>query len=1185
MRKKNQKEGIVISLIMLTVLICAIALLGMVIYSNKSVRNEIAHILSTPIRAASVTGVSIGTNVAADFEQSTGAVTISSTSGVGIIDDRAFKSFVQICGATNIKTITFSNQVSPPADASHLFGDLSQMTHINNAENLNMSSVNSTYKMFMNCSSLVSINVSNWDTRNIQDFSYMFSGCQSLTALDVSRWNTANARKMDFLFSECHNVEVLDVGNWQTGNVTTLLRTFNECKKVTTLDVGNWDVGKAINICAVFATCESLTSIDVENWNTESAINMSYIFFECKNLRTVNVSKWKMGKATEIQRIFHGCTSLTEVDVSNWDTSSAWNMECIFFNCLNLRQIDVSRWNTANATTMYAMFWGCNQLTEIDVSNWKTGKVTNMVIMFTNCINLTTLDVSKWDTGNVTDLYGIFENCTKLPLLDVSKWNTANVTNLFHSFANCTALQEIDVSKWNTSKVTNMNRTFVGCQVTTLDVSKWDTRNVVDMNSIFNGCSNLQSLDLTNWNTAKVTDMGNMFYNCRTLKKMDLRSFDFSNVEIIGDFFANCNGINEMWLPAYTSDKALTLPDRYRDTDKPEKANVYHTEVNSTAFAEPTHLFRGVFIFFDLGIAKNYVLTEHAQHTKAQYSIVEEATNMGGTEGKGKDILPVTTDNYSDTISKASILWNETKLEDENGRKFKGWRSSYNNLMLGVPYTSRVFDKDITYTAIFDALEVNYTVKHYQQNLESALAGESLKNLGLTNLTSIKRDSDPSDSINPDNYTLIETENLRGITDTQVTPETKSYEGFTAPAKQTVTIAGDGSTVVEYFYTRNQYNVILTKDEGIDSVTGDGKYYYEQDVNIEAEVNEDYEWKNWTGTVTYDNIKNTFKMLAGDVELVANSSKKTTIEIYYIDETNEEMIADKKIVDGFVGKEYDVKPIQIDGYKYSSSSENITGIMTEETIKVYFKYLKQTGLNVKYVDLNTKEEIMDAKHYDYFSNEEYDVTGDYQEIDSYTFIKDSGNTKGTMINEGMDVIYYYAYNSNITIKFYDKYTNKEIGSQEIIQGYEGKEFTLKPKEIEGYKLIKIDNPEGTIERGGTQVGYYYAKEITLTLKFINKITKQELKEKKVFTYYSGDTYDLEKEAEDIGKYKYIDTNIGLKGKVASEDITIEIYYQIDNTTSNKIIPNAGVAIIIFPMLVTMLIISIVIFIKYRTLDK
>jgi len=70
-------------------------------------------------------------------------------------------------------------------------------------------------------------------------------------------------------------------------------------------------------------------------------------------------------------------------------------------------------------------------------------------------------------------------------------------------------------------------------------------------------------------------------------------------------------------------------------------------------------------------------------------------------------------------------------------------------------------------------------------------------------------------------YTLFETENLKGTTATSVTPAVKSYAGFDAPAAQTVTIAGDGSTVVEYYYERNQYEVILNIGSGGSQINWD----------------------------------------------------------------------------------------------------------------------------------------------------------------------------------------------------------------------------------------------------------------------------------------------------------------------------------------------------------------------------
>lgn len=58
-------------------------------------------------------------------------------------------------------------------------------------------------------------------------------------------------------------------------------------------------------------------------------------------------------------------------------------------------------------------------------------------------------------------------------------------------------------------------------------------------------------------------------------------------------------------------------------------------------------------------------------------------------------------------------------------------------------------------------------------------------------------------------YTLKDTENKTGTTDTSVTPAVKTYTGFTSPATKTATIKGDGTMVVEYYYTRNKITLDL----------------------------------------------------------------------------------------------------------------------------------------------------------------------------------------------------------------------------------------------------------------------------------------------------------------------------------------------------------------------------------------
>ena len=51
-----------------------------------------------------------------------------------------------------------------------------------------------------------------------------------------------------------------------------------------------------------------------------------------------------------------------------------------------------------------------------------------------------------------------------------------------------------------------------------------------------------------------------------------------------------------------------------------------------------------------------------------------------------------------------------------------------------------------------------------------------------------------------DGYELANEQNLIGTTDTTVTPAVNSYVGYNSPSEQSVTIAGDGSAEVTYYY-------------------------------------------------------------------------------------------------------------------------------------------------------------------------------------------------------------------------------------------------------------------------------------------------------------------------------------------------------------------------------------------------
>ena len=128
------------------------------------------------------------------------------------------------------------------------------------------------------------------------------------------------------------------------------------------------------------------------------------------------------------------------------------------------------------------------------------------------------------------------------------------------------------------------------------------------------------------------------------------------------------------------------------------------------------------------------------------------------------------------------------------GYGFEGWYTAN-----GEKYTLSTMPIDgAELTAQWVAGQYGYTVNHYHQNVD----GEG--------------------------YTLAEAVSGTAEMDTAVTPEHKSYLGFTAPQTlQTLTIGADaGTNVVNYYYTRNLYKLTWDLAGGTADVYTQGAVYY-----------------------------------------------------------------------------------------------------------------------------------------------------------------------------------------------------------------------------------------------------------------------------------------------------------------------------------------------------------------------
>ena len=332
-----------------------------------------------------------------------------------------------------------------------------------------VSGITKTSKMFYDCSNMVSINVSEFDTSEVTYMSSMFEGCSSLSSLDVSGFDTSQVTNMGYMFSGCSRLSSLDVSGFDTSKVTSMGSMFYGCSKLSSLDVSGFDTSEVTYMSSMFSGCSSLSSLDVSGFDTSRVTSMSSMFSGCSSLSSLNVSGFKTSKVAYMSSMFSGCSRLSSLDVSGFDTSQV--------------------------TYMYSMFSGCSSLSSLDVSGFDTSQVTRMDFMFSGCSSLSSLDVSAFNTSQVTNMYLMFSGCSSLTDLDVSGFETSQVTYINGMFSGCRSLSRLDVSSFDTSKVTDMRSMFWGCSgLTSLDVSGFDTRKVTDMKSMLFDCIKLEKL-------------------------------------------------------------------------------------------------------------------------------------------------------------------------------------------------------------------------------------------------------------------------------------------------------------------------------------------------------------------------------------------------------------------------------------------------------------------------------------------------------------------------------------------------------------------------------------------------------------------------------------------------------------------------------------------------------------------
>ena len=465
-------------------------------------------------------------------------------------------------GTSRFSRVVFSPSFAAarPTTTCSWFSGMENLKTIIGMNYLNTSEVIYMIRMFSECSSLKSLNVSNFNTAKVTHMHYMFNECSSLESLDVSGWNTANVTTMSYMFYNCGGLTSLNVSGWNTANVTNMECMFVSCSGLTSLDLSGWNTANVTDMMYLFKNCSQLATIFASSqWSTESLINSGnvWLFYGCTSLVGGQGTTFHPNKVNADYAHIDGGPSnpgyFTAEGAQPWTppeayacyTSSNTTLTFYYDNQRRFRTGDTYDMNTGEnfpdwctpyvfttdvvfdpsfasfrPTSTYGWFYDMSHLTSITGMReyLNTSQVTVMSKMFEDCSSLMSLDVSSFNTSNATFMYDMFDGCSSLTSLDLSNFNTSNVTDIGWMFYGCSSLTSLDLSSFNTSNVTDMSRLFEDCSsLTSLDLGSFNTSNVTKMYNMFSGCSSLTSLDLSCFNTSKVTKMEYMFRDCSNL--------------------------------------------------------------------------------------------------------------------------------------------------------------------------------------------------------------------------------------------------------------------------------------------------------------------------------------------------------------------------------------------------------------------------------------------------------------------------------------------------------------------------------------------------------------------------------------------------------------------------------------------------------------------------------------------
>ena len=448
---------------------------------------------------------------------------------VKIMDDRiAFRSMSYMFQhMTNVKTIDLTGLEAPSGILSGLFhtfeGDES-LERIVFPQSLNGYRIGNFDYSFDGCRSIEEIDISCFDLSSVYVISGAFRKCSSLQkVIGIKKLCSTITYRFEHCFDGCSSLESLDLSEWDTSSVVAydkkndhdnvvrcpVSALFTGCSKLRILKLGksfSFYCNHGNDVAGnVYPPAPSFNYIDGAD---------GYWYAESDGTK-YNPADIPSGKADTYYAVKPMAFAIYSSDDESLD----------YYRRAG-RPVVGDTWNGKNIDGVYSDFEDKAYRTTSSTNN----DIETMTTPWADIHN-DVKSVSVIDDGikpiSIAYWFQFFRNCISF---DLNKLDLSNCTSIQHTFAYCYAAADMKVNEWNTSKIENLDSTFKYMfAIESIDLSGWDTSSCNNMHEMFMNDYKLSKIVLgCSWHTSHVTDFVEMFLACSQLV-LDCSRWDVSN--------------------------------------------------------------------------------------------------------------------------------------------------------------------------------------------------------------------------------------------------------------------------------------------------------------------------------------------------------------------------------------------------------------------------------------------------------------------------------------------------------------------------------------------------------------------------------------------------------------------------------------------------------------------------------